>query len=213
MEAANNPNTGVIFLYFPELPYYCSMIYIFGGAFDPPHVGHMAIVKSILAKKHPEKIIIIPSSARNDKDYSVADEHRLAMLGIFADEIHQISKTPLHPPFSGGQEMVIIDDYFVKNWSGEMITKDVDQYCREKYGEDIVHIFGTDTIESMPSWDSEGYAAKKVRKLFVPRSCHRDGGSVLRSSATAKGESDPENQQGIPYNDWIASYLAMTKQY
>ena len=143
--------------------------YIFGGAFDPPHVGHMAIVKSLLAKKHPEKIIIIPSSARNDKDYAVADEHRLAMLEIFVDEIHQISKTPLHPPFSGGQEMVIIDDYFVKNWSGEMITKDVDQYCREKYGEDIVHIFGTDTIESMPSWDEEGYAAKRIKKFFIPR--------------------------------------------
>ncbi len=50
-----------------------------------------------------------------------------------------------------------------------MITRDVDQYCREKYGEDIVHIFGTDTIESMSGWDEEGYAAKKVRKLFVPR--------------------------------------------
>lgn len=60
------------------------MIYIFGGAFDPPHVGHAAIVKSILAKKHPEKIIIIPSSARNDKNYAVSDEHRLKMLRIFA---------------------------------------------------------------------------------------------------------------------------------
>ncbi len=44
-------------------------------------------MKSILAKKHPEKIIIIPSSARNDKQYHVSDEHRLAMLEIFVDEI------------------------------------------------------------------------------------------------------------------------------
>jgi nicotinic acid mononucleotide adenylyltransferase len=69
---------------------------------------------------------------------------------------------------------VIIDDYFVHNWKGEMITRDVDLYAREKYGDDIVHIFGTDTLESMPSWDSEQYAAKVVRKLFVPRSRHRE---------------------------------------
>ena len=50
-----------------------------------------------------------------------------------------------------------------------MITKDVDVYCQKKYGEDIIHIFGTDTIESMPIWDSEGYAARVVKKLFVPR--------------------------------------------
>ena len=52
-------------------------------------------MKSILAKKHPEKIIIIPSSARNDKKYAVSDEHRLAMLEIFVDEIN--TPHPLTP--------------------------------------------------------------------------------------------------------------------
>lgn len=117
------------------------MIYIFGGAFDPPHVGHAAIVKCLLAKKHPEKIIIIPSSERDDKRYSVSDEHRLAMLDIFVREIDD--------------PRVEIDDHFITDWKGEMITKDVDLYSREKYGENIVHVFGTDTIEGMPSWDSE----------------------------------------------------------
>lgn len=46
-------------------------------------------MKSILAKKHPEKIIIIPSSERDDKKYNVMDEHRLAMLRIFVDEINK----------------------------------------------------------------------------------------------------------------------------
>lgn len=62
-----------------------------------------------------------------------------------------------------------------------MITKDTDLYAREKYGEDIVHVFGTDTIESIPEWDSESYAAKVIRKLFVPR-----GSSFLSFS---EGES------------------------
>ena len=81
-----------------------------------------------------------------------------------------------------------------------MITRDVDIYAREKYGTDIIHVFGTDTLESMPSWDGEGYAAKKIHKLFVPRLSHRDEGSY------------PENKKEIPYSDWIASYLAMTKE-
>jgi nicotinic acid mononucleotide adenylyltransferase len=76
---------------------------------------------------------------------------------------------------------VIVDDYFLKNWEGEMITRDVDEYCKKQYGDDIVHIFGTDTIESMPEWDSEQYAAKVVNKLFVPRSCHREGAPFSHS--------------------------------
>jgi epoxyqueuosine reductase len=148
------------------------MIYIFGGAFDPPHVWHTAIVKSILAKKHPEKIIIIPSSERDDKRYSVSDEHRLAMLEIFVDEINKTLHGFL-PSQEWRDRKVMIDDHFIRNWKGEMITKDVDIYAREKYGDDIVHIFWTDTIESMPSWDSEWYAASIVKKIFVPR--HSNG--------------------------------------
>jgi nicotinic acid mononucleotide adenylyltransferase len=111
--------------------------------------------------KNPEKIIIIPSGKRNDKSYHVNDEHRLAMLEIFASEI--------------GDARVNIDDYFIQNWEGEMITRDVDIYAREKYGEDIVHVFGTDTIASMLEWDEEGYTANVVKKLFVPRfSYHED---------------------------------------
>lgn len=55
-----------------------------------------------------------------------------------------------------------------------MITKDVDLYCQKKYGDDIVHIFGTDTIASMSDWDSEQYTAKIVNKLFVPRVTHSE---------------------------------------
>lgn len=131
------------------------MIYIFGAAFDPPHVGHSAIIRALLHYKNPEKILLIPSSKRNDKSYHVSDEHRLAMLQIFVSEIDD--------------KRVIIDDYFIKNWEGEMITQDVDIYAREKYSEDIVHVFGTDTIFSMPEWDSEHYALKKIKKLFIPR--------------------------------------------
>ena len=131
------------------------MIYIFGGAFDPPHVGHSAIVRALLHYKNPKKIIIIPSSERDDKKYHVSDTHRLQMLDIFREEV--------------ADDRVVIDDYFIKNWKGEMITRDVDQYARKVYGEDIVHVFGTDTIASMPDWDSEGYAAKKIKKIFIPR--------------------------------------------
>ena len=132
------------------------MIYIFGAAFDPPHSGHSAIIRALLHYKNPEKIIIIPSGKRNDKSYNVSDEYRKKMCDIFIEEI--------------SDSRVIVDYYFLDTFTDEMITCDVDIYAREKYGEDIVHVFGTDTIASMSSWDEEQYAAKVIRKLFVPRS-------------------------------------------
>jgi nicotinic acid mononucleotide adenylyltransferase len=97
---------------------------------------------------------VIPSGKRNDKTYHISDDHRIELCRIFVREI--------------GDPRVILDEEFF-SWDREMITRDVDIYAREKYGEDIVHVFGTDTIESMSDWDSDGYAAKKIKKLFIPR--------------------------------------------
>ena len=191
------------------------MIYIFGWAFDPLHVGHTAIVKSILAKKHPEKIIIIPSSERDDKQYHVSDEHRLAMLAIFVWEINDsLPSVTLKNKESAPLEMeqiprssewqkskVIIDDHFIQNWSWEMITRDVDLYAREKYGDDVVHIFGTDTIVSMPDWDSDGYAAKRVKKIFIPRNLdrirHPNIGRIQASRNSEYGSFVPQDDGKI----------------
>jgi len=130
------------------------MIYIFWAAFDPPHVGHTAIIRAILHYKNPEKIIIIPSGKRNDKTYHITDDHRRELCRIFTREI--------------GDDRVILDEEFF-SWDREMVTRDVDLYVQGKYGEDIVHVFGTDTIESMPLWDIDGYAARVIRKIFIPR--------------------------------------------
>ncbi len=165
------------------------MIFIFGGAFDPPHVWHTAIIRSLLSYKNPTQIVLMPSGVRDDKSYNVNDDHRMQMLEIFQREI--------------GDDRVVIDDYFVKNWQGEMITKDVDLYAQEKYGTDIIHIFWTDTIASMPSWDGEWYATKIVKKLFVPR--------VFRHR---EERSDPENEALDCHVDFLQTQknlLAMTE--
>ncbi len=131
------------------------MIFIFGAAFDPPHVGHSAIIRALLYFLSPEKIIIIPSGKRDDKTYFATDSHRRAMIDIFVEEIQNAR--------------VEVDYYFLDTFRDEMITRDVDVYARSQYGDDIVHVFWTDTITSMPEWDEEQYAAKQIRKLFVPR--------------------------------------------
>lgn len=131
------------------------MIYIFGGAFDPPHAWHTAIIRSLLHYRHPMKVVILPSGKRNDKIYNISDEHRLKLLEIFLRDIHD--------------SRVIVDDYFIRDWQWEMITRDVDEYARNIYGEDITHIFWMDTIDFMCDWDSEQYAAKVVKKIFIPR--------------------------------------------
>lgn len=63
-------------------------IAVFGGAFDPPHIGHVAAAKKVLARIKPDLLLIAPAGAPQLKDAppraSIA--RRLAMAQLaFAD--------------------------------------------------------------------------------------------------------------------------------
>lgn len=73
---------------------------LFGGTFDPPHIGHFNIAESILDEFSIDKFLFIPSFIPPDKinkPYSAA-EHRLAMLKLtIADNPRfQISEVELN---------------------------------------------------------------------------------------------------------------------
>ena len=173
------------------------MIYIFGAAFDPPHVAHSAIIRALLHYKDPTLIVVIPSWMRNDKSYSIDNIHRRELCTIFLEEINDAR--------------VVLDDEFF-SWTEEMITKDVDIYVRKKYGEDIVHVFGTDTVESMPYWDSEWYAAKHIHKLFVPRwdiipQFEHIKNYELFTDSHIPDISSTEIRENIPQHTWLKAYF------
>lgn len=56
---------------------------IFGGSFDPPHLGHIAIAKTVQKKFHFDKFIILPTKVQVIKGKHLsALEDRLAMLKL-----------------------------------------------------------------------------------------------------------------------------------
>jgi nicotinate-nucleotide adenylyltransferase len=55
---------------------------VFGGAFDPPHIGHALVVGSLLNANLVERVIVVPSGKRSDKTYLAADYHRRAMTEL-----------------------------------------------------------------------------------------------------------------------------------
>ena len=59
-------------------------IAIYGGAFNPVHLGHIQIVKSVQSKYDFNKILIIPSkiSPHKSSDELVSAEHRLNMCKL-----------------------------------------------------------------------------------------------------------------------------------
>ncbi len=71
-------------------------IVIFGGAFNPPHVGHMTGIEAVLRNFPADEIWLLPSADRRDKKIDVSGKHRVRMLKICLSEF--FNPTPLPPP-------------------------------------------------------------------------------------------------------------------
>ena len=55
---------------------------IYGGAFNPPHLSHIKIVKELLKRKYLDKIIIVPVGNYYKKDELINFEDRYNMLKL-----------------------------------------------------------------------------------------------------------------------------------
>jgi len=59
---------------------------IFGGSFDPPHIGHMQAARQAIEALRLDRLLMIPARIAPHKQGSVAElQHRLAMLRIASE--------------------------------------------------------------------------------------------------------------------------------
>lgn len=70
-------------------------IVIYGGSFNPPHVGHMIAIEAVLRNFKCDEIWVMPSSERLDKHIGVAGYDRVNMLKITLKEFFPPSSLKL----------------------------------------------------------------------------------------------------------------------
>lgn len=61
-------------------------VVIYGGSFNPPHIGHMTAIEAVLRNFPCDEIWAMPSSERLDKKIGVSGKHRVNMLKIALKE-------------------------------------------------------------------------------------------------------------------------------
>ena len=129
-------------------------IALFGGSFDPPHIGHEAIVRALLNFKEIEKVVIMPTFLNPFKSSSHAPaELRLKWLHAIFDSF----------------ERVEINSYEV-NLKKKTPTIESVKYLLAKYKK-IYLVIGADNLATLTKW-TEYDALKKLVTFIV---CTRDG--------------------------------------
>ncbi len=115
---------------------------IYGGTFDPPHLGHMRAAQAAMELLELDKLIFVPAKQPPHKALSgdsAAPEQRLAMTRLMADAL-------LSP------EKVSVDELELKR-EGKSYTSDTLRQMRKCYPEDQLWLLvGTDMFLTLQDW-------------------------------------------------------------
>ena len=75
-------------------------VVLFGGAFDPPHVGHVAVARAARERFDPERFIVLVSESPGHKEVHSPVETRLELArAAFPDAEVRLTHTGDAPRF------------------------------------------------------------------------------------------------------------------
>lgn len=128
-------------------------IALFGGSFDPPHLGHYAVVNALLEIKEIDEIIVMPTYLNPFKsDFFAPAELRLKWL---REIFHEHKK-------------VTVSDFEVGQ-NKKVPTIETVEYLH-KNCDNIYLIIGADNLQGLTSW----YRYGELKELVTFMVAHRD---------------------------------------
>jgi nicotinate-nucleotide adenylyltransferase len=129
---------------------------VFGGTFDPPHAGHIAVVKFVMSKRLVDHVLVIPAGQpwlrQNAPAASAAD--RLAMARIAFDGCEGVDVSDVEVTRDGPSYTV--------DTLGELVG---DEHPLGRY----VLILGMDSARSIPRWHRHEQLVGMCDLLIVGR--------------------------------------------
>ncbi len=132
------------------------IVALFGGTFDPPHVGHEMIVDEVLKALHVEVVFVVPAYLNPFKsEFCAPADVRLGWL---------------HKLFGDNDKIEIVD--FEVRQKRAVASIETVKYLLKKYDlEKLYLIIGADNYEKLHMWS--GY--DKLKKLVEFVIASRDG--------------------------------------
>ncbi len=127
-------------------------IALFGGSFDPPHIGHVAIVEAMLKFKDVNRVVVMPTFLNPFKKLSHAPSKlRLKWLREIFSEFKNVE----------------VSSYEVDK-NKKVSTIETITYLLNAY-QKIYLVIGADNLSSLHKWDSYEKLKKLVTIVVVPR--------------------------------------------
>lgn len=146
---------------------------LYGGAFDPPHNGHVSIIEFLLTVPEVSEIWMVPSGNRPDKPDGTHSRVRLTMCElVIAEKFHKSGR-------------VRVCDYHATGACGGFGTIDLLRYCRTKHPDKSFGVvIGNELVSQVGAWHKSEELRSEGYFIITPRN---------------ETEVSPEDLRGLRY--------------
>ena len=139
-------------------------IAIFGGSFDPPHMGHQQIVENAVKRLDIDQLFVVPAYLNPFKKSSLADaQTRLQWCHELFDDI----------------QGVIVDDYEIKEGKSTVTSQSVKHFSQNYHVKYL--IIGSDNLSTLHKWHDYTWLNENVIWVIATRSDHAVNTDGLRA--------------------------------
>ena len=173
-----------------------SKVGLLGGSFNPPHLGHVGIVRYLLNQKKVDAIWVIPCLEHPFDKALVPFEHCFKMCGLAFEEF--------------GDKIGVKD--VEKKLGGKSYTLRTVEHLQKEFPEiDFVLIVGEDAAKESATWKSIEVLKKKIPWLIVSRGPQSP---ILNVSATEIRQA-LQKRSGLVtlLSQPVINYIAANKLY
>ena len=132
-----------------------SRIGIYGGSFDPVHIGHLLVARAAMEEMSLSSVIFVPAARSPFKSNlePAAADFRLSMLNLALENVDNME----------------VSDWEVTNGGLSFTIRTVEHF-REIYPNcEIVYIIGADQCSGLHKWKSAQELSKLVQFAVIPR--------------------------------------------
>jgi nicotinate-nucleotide adenylyltransferase len=128
---------------------------LFGGSFDPVHLGHLLVAQAACEELGLERLFFIPAAQSPFKPESTPApaSERVRLLGLAL----------------AGETRYAIDEQEVHRGGTSFTIDTLRDYAKRFPGAELFYLIGADHVPTLPKWREAGELARLAKFVVIPR--------------------------------------------
>ncbi len=141
-------------------------VLVFGGTFNPPHLGHQLMIEQVLSKPLPdgssvEQVWILPVGKHSFAKQFVDQKHRLAMLELMIESL--IAKNP------SLADKVLVETYELERAEESQTFTTLEALAKKHPDKKFSFLIGSDNLAQFHLWHHHEVMLSKYPFYIYPR--------------------------------------------